>query len=408
MSLNISYMGTKRQLAAEVADAVALSPAGPMLDLFSGMCAVGSAVASTRQVWCNDAQIFASTVAQCFFTAQSDITPPGRAVSLIRRHFEANRNELRRRFGPYLASEAAAFEELDPEQIESLDARLPNCATSRHFAHERRLLSLKPQIFPYRLFAITFPGGYFSLAQCIEIDSLRYAFDICLAKSKITIDQHQWFMIALCQAVSRTANTTGHFAQYLKVKPANVARIVRQRRRSVLQEWIRSLEPLSPIGTKRWRRGNLVTCGEALALIHTAAGRKRKPAVIYADPPYTNDQYSRYYHLYETLLRYDYPPSVGIGRYRPDRFHSAFSVKTQVANQMRLLVEGVAALGSDLVLSYPQNGLLDNTKSVVSKLLKENFRKHEVLELGHFHSSLGASKGVEKQPVTELLFRGYN
>ena len=34
-------------------------------------------------------------------------------------------------------------------------------------------------------------------------------------------------------------------------------------------------------------------------------GMKQRPAIIYADPPYTDDQYSRFYHLYETALLYD-------------------------------------------------------------------------------------------------------
>ncbi|WP_413816507.1 DNA adenine methylase, partial [Pigmentiphaga sp.] len=54
MPLPVSYMGTKRQLAAFVSELVERSSPGPMLDVFAGMCAVGSAVAPKRQVWTND------------------------------------------------------------------------------------------------------------------------------------------------------------------------------------------------------------------------------------------------------------------------------------------------------------------------------------------------------------------
>jgi hypothetical protein len=63
MPLNISYMGTKRRLASAVAEVVALAPSGPVLDLFSGMCAVASELTPVRQVWCNDVQRFAADVA---------------------------------------------------------------------------------------------------------------------------------------------------------------------------------------------------------------------------------------------------------------------------------------------------------------------------------------------------------
>ena len=86
--------------------------------------------------------------------------------------------------------------------------------------------------------------------------------------------------------------------------------------------------------------------------------RNERPAIIYADPPYTSDHYSRYYHLYETLLLYDYPSSEATGRYRPDRFFSRYSIKTEVEAAMDRLIADCAKIGSRLVLSYPERGLL--------------------------------------------------
>jgi adenine-specific DNA-methyltransferase len=64
MGVNISYMGTKRELAPAVADVVAQAKEGVMLDAFSGMCSVGELVAPARQVWNNDAQAFSAEVAR--------------------------------------------------------------------------------------------------------------------------------------------------------------------------------------------------------------------------------------------------------------------------------------------------------------------------------------------------------
>ena len=63
-------MGTKKDLVLPVAAAVSAAAPGIFLDAFSGMCSVGEEVASERQVWCNDAQVFASEVATALFASQ--------------------------------------------------------------------------------------------------------------------------------------------------------------------------------------------------------------------------------------------------------------------------------------------------------------------------------------------------
>jgi len=39
-----------------------------------------------------------------------------------------------------------------------------------------------------------------------------------------------------------------------------------------------------------------------------------QPTLVYVDAPYKRDEYSRYYHLLETLVSYSYPQSLGKGR----------------------------------------------------------------------------------------------
>jgi adenine-specific DNA-methyltransferase len=197
MPLNVSYMGTKRQLSSEVADVISCAPDGPMLDLFAGMCAVGTAVAPARQIWCNDVQVFASSVAHCFFASQSDMLDPKRCISLVKRPFEKNRDALCARFKRLLAIEDRALDSGHDEQIRIAEASLPNCGRSRYYAAEQRRLAEHPTQFSYRLFSITYAGGYFGLRQCIEIDSLRYAIDTRHSDGSISRDQHLWLLLAL-------------------------------------------------------------------------------------------------------------------------------------------------------------------------------------------------------------------
>ena len=179
MPLNVSYMGTKRKIAHRVAHIVADQPPGPLLDVFAGMCAVSTAVGQSRPVWCNDIQTFASSVATAFFASPPLRMSGERAPTLALPLFRHNAAQLRARFrfAAELFREDRALASGSTSQIRSLEYRMPNVAADDELELERTLLADRPSATPYRLFSITFSGGYFGLAQSIEIDSIRFAID---------------------------------------------------------------------------------------------------------------------------------------------------------------------------------------------------------------------------------------
>lgn len=405
MAISISYMGTKRRLAPVVADIISDCPSGPLLDLFSGMCAVGSVVGPQRQIWCNDIQHFAATVATAFFTSKELPLSSIRAADLVFEAYSSNRDLLRNRFEVILEMETDALLSGTVENIANFYDTLPHVGHSSELNRERKRLSKKPSTFPYRLFSITFAGGYLSLEQSIQVDSIRYAIDKLLLNYFLSHDQHRWMVLALGQAICKISTTTGHFAQYLKINSTNAKTYIRQRNRSIWREWLLCLDNFSPVGTKVWRSNNKVFRKNCVELLKNMADTGKVPSVVYADPPYTSDQYSRYYHLYETLLLYDYPLSHGEGRYRPDRFRSAFSIKTEVLGAIDSIAYACSKLGSSLVMSYPQNGLLPNSAESIISSMRRYFKRCDMVKtIGYNHSSLGGSKGHQVYPVTEMLF----
>ena len=282
---------------------------------------------------------------------------------------------------------------------------MPNVAADPALDLERVALARQPSATPYRLFSITYSGGYFGLTQTIEIDSIRFAIDQLLADRSINEADHRWLCLALCQAASKVATTTGHFAQHMRANHRNCVRYIAQRRRPVWTEWLRAVVENYPVGTASKRRRNRVFRKDANTLLHDLQHHRPRPAVVYADPPYTRDQYSRYYHLYETLLRYDYPSSTGSGRYRPGRFRSPYSMKTLVGQAIENLVSGCARLGSTLVLSYPERGMLQDSTTILPALIREHFgRPPLVHSFAASHSSFGASKGRQNYIVRERIY----
>jgi len=401
MPLPVSYMGTKRQLAGHVAEIASLSPPGPLLDVFSGMCAVASAVAPKRQIWTNDLQHFARAVSQAHFCSRS--APPSRldAAALVMGTYSQHIRAHSAIASGRLASEESALKNGDCSALNQTYDEWQDSAPL-----PRRELSSGVDAV---LFRDTFAGAYFGLSQSIEIDAIRRGLDDAFAEERLDTDQHRWLLLALCVALSKCSTSTGHFAQPLTAKTPSIRRFAKQRSRSIRDEWLGAVELLKPVGGRRWRGRNRAYLGEAVETLKCLQNETSHPAVVYADPPYTDDQYSRFYHVYDTLIRYDYPESFGRGRYRPDRAVSTFSLSSKVTQSLGELIESSANIGADLIISYPTNGLMANSRDLIPALIRDHFgNEPTVYEIAHQHSTMGASKGVGKHNVTEVIYRAFH
>src|SRR5580692_3752220 len=121
LPLGVSYMGTKRAIALPVREVIGKSRPGPFLDLFSGMCAIATAIAPSRPVWTNDCQHFAWNVAMAYFCSRE--LPPSRllAASLCRPYYSKNITALTDRFGALIALESTALAKSSMRQLRHLE-----------------------------------------------------------------------------------------------------------------------------------------------------------------------------------------------------------------------------------------------------------------------------------------------
>jgi adenine-specific DNA-methyltransferase len=390
MSSRISYMGTKHDLADRVAEVIAECRPGRLLDAFAGMGAVAEAHAGKRHVWTNDVQHFAYLAGRCRFTDPAGPLPGSRMRELATPLFQQNLDLLK-------DQNSTAWEATDqmPDASNFKEfERLFSVVVDKTIAHEGA----------YGCFTATYANAYFSLIQCAEIDSIRSAIDALRGRGVLTQAQFDWSLLALGHAALRVANTTGHFAQFLTPSERNYTRVAQQFGRPVFDQWLTSLDSLKPSGTADWRAENLATRSDCDALLRSI-NSSGDVGIVYCDPPYTDDQYSRFYHVWETLVLNDYPKVTGAGLYRPDRFTTAFSLRSKVAGAFRGLVKEVAATGADLVLSYPSNGLLHDVGENPLDVLR-SFYPNAVLvaQIDHNHSTMGASKGSATASVAECLY----
>lgn len=396
MGVCITYMGTKRELVSHVSAAIKSSREGIVLDAFSGMCSLGEEVGTERQIWNNDVQHFASEVAHAVFVGHEAPMSALHASEALFPEYSAHQSKLSgllidplKLESEYQAS--SGFEEFD-SAYQKIDAKL-----------KRKTTGLKGR--KYTLFSRLYPNTYVGTAQAIEIDSITCSIMKAFNRGTMSADQKRWLLIALGRAILKCSSTTGHFAQFLQPKRSSYRTFARQRRRRIWEQWLESIDLLSPVGTASWRSKNRAFNEDSLALIKRIKGRRVRPSVVYADPPYTDDQYSRFYHLLETLLAYDYPCISGKGRYRRRRFQTPFSLRSKVAHAFHEFISGVAESGADLILSYPSNGLLLEAGDNPLSILRKYFPHAECYKaIQHEHSTMGASKGPVVDPVTEFIY----
>jgi adenine-specific DNA-methyltransferase len=397
----IRYMGGKHQLAPTVASVVRGQPDGPLLDLFSGMCSVaGAASRHGRVVWCNDIQKYAALVAEVLAGTPAVAQLEGEPARNFWAGYNKNRRTLTKRFAGEIAAERKAIAADAPDALLALMDSWRHAGTDLDIASEVDCLRANPEP-PYRLATLTFAHGYFGLAQAIEVDSLRCAIDKIhdpsLARAALLV---------LLQGISRAATTSGHFAEFLRPSATpNWRRFQRQRRASLSTQFDQQVGALTPFGTPAWRSHTRVFLADALSLLPSLQLAGLQPGVIYADPPYSKAQYSRYYHVLETVVRYDYPASSSKGRYRPDRFTTPFSSRSRVVSAFSDLARGAAQSGASLVLTYPSNGLLLGAGVSVPEVLGAHYRSVRVVaRIPKQLSTLGGRHGPSSTSVHEEIF----
>ena len=275
----------------------------------------------------------------------------------------------------------------------------PHVGVSASYQEEARRAKSSSGPTRYQLMTLYFSGGYVSTRQAIELDAIRYAVDT------IVENQHARHLChaAMTITLDRVLNAPGHSAQFLRPNgEAGLNRIKRTWSKSAWDTFRDVLKTLEPVGSKSWRSMNSFTCGDALQL---ASSEPPSPwRAFYADPPYTDDQYSRYYHVHETYSRYDFPSSSGRGRYRDTRFVSSFSLKRQVEGAFRALFAGCSGSQTPLVLSYPPDGLLTKQGMMITDLMADYFNDIEINCIETNHSTLGASKGKSYNRKIEHVY----
>lgn len=399
-------MGSKRALAPRIASEIhARFPDSIVVDAFAGTCAIGTALSAGHPIIANDIHAFAETVARALLVTPAAKPTLADALRELKPAYDRNVAALSERIGDRLACEKRALSGIQRPQgwrklldftLEELEAKVPLSIGNLPPLSTYRA---NHQTEPYALCSLLFASAYFGIRQSVEIDSLRYAIDAAPP------ERRDYYLLALLHAVSHCSTSPGHFAQYLVPRDEkNTRYIARMRGRSVFSRFLNELANLT-IPTCHNRAANAAHRREATEFIQNIVPDLVGPVIIYVDPPYSRAQYSRYYHVLESLVLYDYPEAHGKGRYRTGRFTTNFSRAAKVGAAMQDLVQAAAATGWPLYFSYPQNGLLYKKDGNLRDLLGAHYPNVSIVaNVTLAHSTMGGAPGSGTLQVREEVF----
>ena len=362
-----NYMGSKAVLASQLLDIVdATEAAGTtMVDLMCGSGVMASAFARQFPTIASDAQEFCrllGLVQGGGMTHARGEEVAQRVIQGARRRFNELSDEVRRSIddeSQLINSELAAG---DPEALlHQLRERLALWETEN-------LGSLDAVTTAHRsgrLIGHLYGGVFFGDRQAAELDCLRQS----IADLSDDTDR-KWALGALVCAASACAYTYGgHFAQpKLDISDAGKARgdiseALKQRSLSITHEFFTRLTSLAAESENVKYAVSLVAGPWEDAIPTIARTKGRGPVCVYIDPPYTRDEYSRYYHVLEAVVRYQPQAVSGKGRLpkrgSEGRFASKFSGRRAdlMEAEIARAIQACLAEGWNCLWSYSNTGV---------------------------------------------------
>ena len=208
----------------------------------------------------------------------------------------------------------------------------------------------------------SYGGHYFSPTQALTLDyMLKY---LPLEEPDRTV-----CLAAMISAASKCAASPGHTAQ--PFQPTTTAR------KFVQEAWRKDPILLAQMALREICPQHARVIGKSLIADAVEIASDLKPGdLVFIDPPYSGVQYSRFYHVLETIARGVCDKVTGVGRYPPfkDRPQSAFSNKSQSVSALQELFEALASTGATVIFTFPSgecsNGL---SGEIILQIAKDRF-----------------------------------
>ena len=191
---------------------------------------------------------------------------------------------------------------------------------------------------------------YFAIEDALKIDYIRE--DIEKRRKNLNKAEYNILLASLIYSFDRSANTVGHYDAYIKSK-------------SLRPKF--NFELISPVIKSGDKRTIKIYREDANSL-----ASKVTADIVYIDPPYSSRQYSRFYHVIETITKWDKPDLFGEAL-KPEPENMSEYCKTKAIDYFNELIVDLKA--KYIVVSY------NNTYTSKSKSSKNKMTLEEITEV---------------------------
>jgi adenine-specific DNA methylase len=428
----IYYLGCKTSFTAAIKAAIdEVDPSGGrLLDLFSGTGSVGAALSIYREVTTVDTQEYSRVLCAAILNppslSQASIKKVVARISksettnLIMWCLQPLIDYERQCIGNALSGSPEALVELlesPPLEVRTASKSSLGNASSKAI---RRLQDADLWRAADTTVTRYFGGLYFSYEQAAMLDAVLLTAEAYDEQHKNTLKA------ATLSTASQIVNTVGkQFAQPIQprnkfgeVKPNLVKVVHRDRSLDVLelfQAWLGkyAAQPKALFKHQALRDDYL----DAI----TQYGSKF--SVVYADPPYTRDHYSRFYHVLETMCLRDNPAISQVmkdgclmysrGAYREDRHQSDFCIRSTAPAAFESLLKVACEHELPMVLSYSPHEVNDGTHprvvsmSQIIEVANQYYTRVEVCSVDGINHNILNRSGLKlkKRDQAEVLVK---
>jgi adenine-specific DNA methylase len=240
-------------------------------------------------------------------------------------------------------------------------------------------------------------GHYFSAAQALSFDYLIK----CLPSLE---PERSACLAALLVAASQCAASPGHTAQPFQPTATASDHLRSAWKRDPEAHCRRSLVDICPRFANS--EGQAIV-GDAVRI--SSELDLSSSDLVFVDPPYSDVQYSRFYHVLETIARGHISGAEGIGRYPPrvDRPQSDFSKRSTSHQALSDLLKVLSQADATVILTFPANECSNGLSGAsVREVADTMFTVSEHKIVGRF-STLGGnnSRRASRQDSLELVLR---
>lgn len=376
----LKYMGGKKEMLNDIhlaLDAMEVN-SDTFCDLFAGTSVVAYAMSDEYNLVVNDIQRYSEIFAKCYMNDYRTIRDINETVETII-------NSIHR----YLEIDTAwpLNDNMRYDEGMDLEAML-------NIENQEQKLIGREEERGFCLFKKCYSGTYWSYEQCRHIDAIRA---ICEQyKGTVLYDA---MMAALIYAMSYSSQSTGHFAQYRTLTEKNYRDVLQYRLKDILQMFRRKLTEL----LTKLRYPHMHTLRASSLDYEDCIATLVPSTIVYADPPYSSVHYSRFYHVLETLVRYDNPKVEYKGRYRENRYQSPFDQRSKVKDAFRRLFQKIDQQQCHLLLSYSDNAMvsLKELQEIAQNVFGERY-EYAFNSKNYQHMKMGRND-VARLDVHEIL-----